>query len=303
MSARGVDIKNVLFALSQEIDQNIVNDPNANKQATVDLKNVTLEEALDNLLPPLHLEYTIDEKLIRVRREQIQTRTFFMNYIISKREGKSVLESSFCTFGTSAGNATTSSSGSGGSGNSRSTSGVESSEETDIWKELEARLKSIVTPSASTQASSTASDSSSEDSGLPDTVDASGGDSAGLVSSLLGGAGLSSEVESASGDTEGSSTSAAQEDEERSFLIVNWQAGMILVKDFPDVILQVAEFIENIEGSIQIQVFIQAKIIEITLNDDYKLNVDWSLVSPFTFSQSSSENTRDTNIAGAASFA
>ena len=134
MSARGVDIKNVLFAPSQEIDQNIVNDPNANKQATVDLKNVTLEEALDNLLPPLHLEYTIDEKLIRVRREQIQTRTFFMNYIISKREGKSVLESSFCTFGTSAGNATTSSSGSGGSGNSRSTSGVESSEETDIWK-------------------------------------------------------------------------------------------------------------------------------------------------------------------------
>jgi MSHA biogenesis protein MshL len=78
---------------------------------------------------------------------------------------------------------------------------------------------------------------------------------------------------------------------------------MILVKDFPDVILQVAELIENIEGSIQRQVFIQAKIIEITLNDDYKLGVDWSLVSPFTFSQSSSENTRDTNIAGAASFA
>ena len=113
MSARGVDIKNVLFALSQEIDQNIVIDPNVNKQATVDLKNVTLEEALDNLLPPLHLEYTIDEKLIRVRREQMQTRTFFMNYIISKREGKSVLESSSGTSGTSAADATTSTGSSG----------------------------------------------------------------------------------------------------------------------------------------------------------------------------------------------
>ena len=78
---------------------------------------------------------------------------------------------------------------------------------------------------------------------------------------------------------------------------------MILVKDFPDVLLQVAEFIENIEGSIQRQVFIQAKIIEITLNDDYKLGVDWSLVSPFTFSQTATDTATSTNIAGAANFA
>ena len=299
MSARGVDIKNVLFALSQEVDQNIVIDPNVNKQATVDLKNVTLEEALESLLTPLHLEYTIDEKLIRVRREQMQTRTFFMNYIISKREGNSVLESSSGTSGTSAGDTTSSNEG----GNSRSTSGVESSEETDIWTELENGLKSIVTPSASTQASSTASDSSSEDSGLSD-ADASGGDSSGLVSSLLGGAGPSSEVESASGDTEESSIPFDQEDEERSFLTVNRQAGMILVKDFPDVLLRVAEFIENIEGSIQRQVFIQAKIIEITLNDDYKLGIDWSLVSPFTLSHTGNANETlgDSAITGATNF-
>jgi MSHA biogenesis protein MshL len=303
MSARGVDIKNVLFALSQEIDQNIVIDPNVNKQATVDLKNVTLEEALESLLTPLHLDYVMDEKLIRVRREQMQTRTFFLNYIISKREGKSVLESSSGTSGTSAGDATTSSGSSNGT-IGRSTSGVESSEETDIWTELEAGLQSIVTPSASTQGGSSASDSSSGDSELADSVDAAGGDSAGLVSSLLGGgAGPTSSVESDSGDTEESSTPVDQEDEERSFLTVNRQAGMILVKDFPDVILQVAEFIENIEGSIQRQVFIQAKIIEITLNDDYKLGVDWSLVSPFTLAHGSGTSDENFTATGAANFA
>ena len=304
MSARGVDIKNVLFALSQEIDQNIVIDPNVNKQATVDLKNVTLEEALESLLPPLHLEYEIDEKLIRVRREQMQTRTFFLNYIISKREGQSILESSSGTSGTSA-SQNQNQGGAGqqtGSGNSRSTSGVESSEETDIWTELELGLQNIVTPSTSTQASSSASDSSSEDSGLSDSADDSGSDSSGLVSSLLGGAGPSSSVESDPGVTDESSISTDQEDEERAFLTINRQAGMIMVKDYPDVLLQVAEFIENIEGSIQRQVFIQAKIIEITLNDDYKLGVDWSLVSPFTFSQTSTDTLTSTSIAGAASF-
>ncbi|MEK9627392.1 MAG: hypothetical protein VW455_00065 [Nitrospinota bacterium] len=39
-----------------------------------------------------------------------------------------------------------------------------------------------------------------------------------------------------------------------------------------------AEFIEAVEGSIQRQVYIQAKIIEVTLNDDYKLGIDWAQV-------------------------
>ena len=49
-SARGVDVRNLLFALSQEIEQNIIVDPNVNALATVDLKNVTLKQALESLL-------------------------------------------------------------------------------------------------------------------------------------------------------------------------------------------------------------------------------------------------------------
>ncbi|MBC8288540.1 MAG: secretin N-terminal domain-containing protein [Nitrospinae bacterium] len=306
MSARGVDIKNVLFALSQEIDQNIVIDPNINKLASVDLKNVTLTEALESLLPPLHLQYKIDEKLIRVQRKQMQTRTFFLNYVISKRVGKSILKSSSGTSGTSA-TAAGSGSGSGAgagtsSANARSTSSIEASEETDIWTNILSGLKSIATPSASTQNNSSGSTSSS---GASASGDSSGGDSAGLVSSLLGGADPSSTVES-SGTVEqnpASSSAAVQGVQERAFLTVNQQAGMIVVKDFPDVLLQIAEFLENIEGSIQRQVFIQAKIIEITLNDEYKLGVDWAEVSPLTISHSANTLLGDTAITGATNFA
>ncbi len=149
ISARGVDIKNVLFALSQEIEQNIVIAPGVNKQATADLKSVTLAEVLDILLPPLHLEYEVDGNLIRVQREKMRTRTFFLNYITSTREGSSILKSSSGTSGTS----TTSRSPSSGESdaNSRSTSSVQSSESTDIWTDILSGLQSIVTPSASTQ--------------------------------------------------------------------------------------------------------------------------------------------------------
>lgn len=315
MSARGVNIKNVLFALSEEIEQNIVIDPGVTrsgmeKLATVDLKNVTLEEALESLLPPLRLEYEIDKNFIRVRREKMQRRTFFLNYVISKRKGNSKLTSRSGTATTrsssSASSSSSSSSQQGGSsgqsGSSRSTSSIESSEETDIWAQISNGLESIVTPSSS-MSGDTSSESLS-DTSSSDSADSSGGDSAGLVASLLGGgASPSSALEGAAGqESQTSAPTNVQEFEERGYLIVNKQSGIVLVKDYPDVLLQVAEFLEAIEGSVQRQVFIQAKIIEITLNDDYKLGVDWTKVSPFTLSHAGGASLASTAITGATNF-
>lgn len=249
MSARGVDIRNVLFALSQEIDQNIVIDPNVNKLATVDLKNVTLEEALESLLTPLHLEYEMDKDFIRVRKEKMQTRTFFLNYIISKRRGSSNLSSrsgggtntgSSGTTSSSSASTTTAASGANvGSSNTGSTSSIQSSEETDIWAEITSGLKNIVTPSSSTSGG----DSSSEDSGSSDAdsaVASTDGDSSDLLSSLLGGGGGSSPGTEGGGseDSSGSTSGASiQEEEERAYISVNKQAGLIVVKDYPDIFL------------------------------------------------------------------
>ena len=68
----------------------------------------------------------------------------------------------------------------------------------------------------------------------------------------------------------------------RPYFAVNRQAGVIIVRAYPDTLVQVAGFLEAVEGSAQRQVFIEAKIIEVTLNDEYKLGIDWSVVSPFT---------------------
>jgi MSHA biogenesis protein MshL len=312
MSARGVSIKNVLFALSQEIEQNIVIHPDvdrtgAEKLATVDLKNVTLEEALESLLPPLRLTYEIDERYIRVAREEMQTRTFFLNYVISRRVGKSNLTSSSgaatsSSSGSSSSDSSSSSSGSSSgnsSANSRSTSSVEASEETDLWDEVLTGLKNIVTPSAST------SGSNEESSETSTSAESGGGDSSSdLVASLLGGGG-SPTVEGASeGGNEESSTSSSQNQEfvENGFLVVNKQAGMITVKDYPEILLQVAEYLEAIEGSVQRQVFIQAKIVEVTLNDDFQLGINWASVSPFTISHDGGLNLASALIAGTSDF-
>ncbi len=77
---------------------------------------------------------------------------------------------------------------------------------------------------------------------------------------------------------------------------------MIVVKDYPEILLQVAEFLEAVEGSVQRQVFIQAKIIEVTLNDDFQLGINWGKVSPFTLTHAGGTSLANTVLAGAADF-
>ena len=186
-----------------------------------------------------------------------------------------------------------------GSSSRGSTSSIQVSEETDIWAEIISGLNNIVTPSASTASSDSSSDSS--DSSDSTAVASDGGDRSELVSSLLGNGDTSStKGDNSSSSTTGNSAAAVAVDEERAYISVNRQAGLIVVKDFPDVLLEVAEFIEAVEGSVQRQVFIQAKIIEVTLNDDYKLGIDWKQVSPFSIVKTNGSLIANTTITGAA---
>ena len=59
-------------------------------------------------------------------------------------------------------------------------------------------------------------------------------------------------------------------------LTVNKASGSILAIDYPQNLATIAQFLETIEGSVQRQVMIQARIIEVTLSDEYQMGIDWS---------------------------
>jgi MSHA biogenesis protein MshL len=63
------------------------------------------------------------------------------------------------------------------------------------------------------------------------------------------------------------------------YVSINKQAGIIVVKAFPEDLLRVAEYLEEVEGSVQRQVFIQAHIIRVALKDEYKTGIDWNQIS------------------------
>jgi type II secretory pathway component GspD/PulD (secretin) len=64
-----------------------------------------------------------------------------------------------------------------------------------------------------------------------------------------------------------------------AYVSVNKQAGVIVVKAYPEDLLRVAKYLEEVEGSVQRQVFIQARIIQVTLRDEYKAGIDWTRIN------------------------
>lgn len=62
-------------------------------------------------------------------------------------------------------------------------------------------------------------------------------------------------------------------------MVVDRQGGNILVTDLPNQLERIASFLESVEGSVQRQVLIEARIIEVTLTGEYRFGLDWGAIT------------------------
>jgi type II secretory pathway component GspD/PulD (secretin) len=85
--AHPVPITDVLLMLVRGTSLNLIPDPAISGTFIGELKNVTVRQALDSILPPRGLSYKVDKNFIRVAERQRDTRIFNINYIASGRSG------------------------------------------------------------------------------------------------------------------------------------------------------------------------------------------------------------------------
>ncbi|MBI4491126.1 MAG: secretin and TonB N-terminal domain-containing protein, partial [Deltaproteobacteria bacterium] len=141
---KDADVKDVLMGLSRMSRYNIVFEQDISGKLSVDLKEVTLEEALKLLLPPMGLEFKRDGRMIQVSKPKVETRIFTLNYVSTTRKGKNQIQAASGSGGAAAttpGVAPAAASGAGGAGD---TSQVESSDQIDQWEEIKQGLTGLV---------------------------------------------------------------------------------------------------------------------------------------------------------------
>lgn len=61
-------------------------------------------------------------------------------------------------------------------------------------------------------------------------------------------------------------------------VVVNAQGNVVMIKAFPVELHQVAKYLDRLQNSMNRQVIIDAKILEVQLNDQFQSGVDWNLI-------------------------
>ena len=121
---------------------------------TVNLKKVTLREALDTLRDIYGYEYRVQGTRIMIQSNTLQARVFKINYLAGRRQGQTEMRVSSSAITTAPGGgtgtpssttpATGAASGSGSSGRAPDSSRVYTTQDADFWGEVATSLKTIV---------------------------------------------------------------------------------------------------------------------------------------------------------------
>ncbi len=242
LDAVNQDIQLVLRGLAANYGMNLEIEPEVTGVVTTRLQNVTLREALASIVTPQGYTFEITNGVLRVGGARSQTRIFTLDYVALNRIGSS----------------NTSVSRSIGGGGGGGSDQISSSTVADLWDEIRVALDGLIFDEAVVGQS---------ESSTPSII--STGTSTQQQASGLGGQ---------NGVGAGGSGRAYSRASAGRRLIINPIAGTIMVTAPSAKLTEVAAFINAFEASVQRQVLIEAKIVDVSLTRESSFGIDWNAV-------------------------
>jgi len=226
--------------------------PQGDRKISLNLKNVTLFEALDAIREIYGIDYSVAGRRILVQPADLQTRLYQVNYILGQRRGVSDIQ---VVSGASGGR-------SSGTGSSESNfasiqaSGLSTTVKSDVWAEAEDALRTVLScniPRVTASAATTTTNSSTSSAGAS-RADVSHPGSPGSGERLRG-------IDGCSGGRA---------------LNINQMSGTILVRGMPSELRMVEQLLKSMQLNISRQVIIEAKIIDVELNRESQQGINWT---------------------------
>jgi MSHA biogenesis protein MshL len=268
-------------ALATGTRYNILVHPRVTGRVTVDLKDVTLFEALDAVRDMYGYDYTVEGNRIFIRPVELRTKIFRVNYLNSSRIGFSDIRVTSGGTGdsggttntsgttTSAGSTTNSSTSGAGSSRAVETSKVHTASESDFWRELKAALEAIIGvergPAAGPAGSTSALQAQAQQQLLAAQATAATGRPGDIATPA---ASIGVTLQPCRGDT-------------ARCVVVNPVSGIVVVRAMPDELRSVEAFLKATQISVDRQVMLEAKIIEVQLNDGFQTGINWASFAHF----------------------
>jgi len=185
--------------------------PEVSGNVSLNLKDVTVFDALEAIREMYGYEYKMDGNRIYIQPLGLQTRIFHVNYLTGQRDGKSSLRVASGSVADSAlGSSGATNTTTAGNSANRDSSKVSMTSKSDFWEELSEALKAIV------------------------------------------------------GAEKGRS------------VVISPMSGVIVVRATPEEMKNIAAYLKASQISIERQVILEAKIVEVQLNDSFQSGVNWA---------------------------
>jgi len=213
LSVNGAPAHEVFMAIVAGTRYSMIVHPSIQEHISVNLKDVTVGEALDTMREMYGYEYKVQGTRILIQPIALQTRMFQVNYLLGQRKGRSEVRVSSGAISDSAGAtqpAANTSTTQPSNVRALESSRIETRSDADFWNDLVAAVRTII------------------------------------------------------GTEDGRN------------VIINPQSGLVLVRAFPAELRMVGEFLHAMEGVVARQVMLEAKIIEVRLNDSFATGINWA---------------------------
>jgi MSHA biogenesis protein MshL len=230
LSVNNTPAKEVFAAIGSGTRYNILPLPGVEGNITLNLKDVSIFEAMDTIRALYGYEYKVEGKNIYIQPVTLQIRLFKIDYLAALRDSSSSIAVKASGQSMTAGTAysptmpttptptaTTPGASAAQSGNASFVSTKQSSTEFNFWQNLQDAITTIITQKDS-------------------TIQA-----------------------------------------ERS-VVINRMSGVIVVRAMPEELRNVSEFLKASQLSVERQVIIEAKFVEVTLSDSYQSGVNWAAI-------------------------
>ncbi len=219
LTVNNTPAKQVFMSIVAGTRYSILLDPDVSGNISLNLKDVTVFEALEAIREMYGYDYKIDSSRIYIQPLTLQTRIFQVNYLTGQRDGASSLRVtsgsvSDSAIGTTANsNSSSTATNTNSSARSQESSKVTMSSKSDFWDELEKSLTAIV------------------------------------------------------GNAKGRS------------VVISPMSGVIVVRAMASEMRNVTAYLKASQISVERQVILEAKIVDVQLNDSYQSGVNWGAFS------------------------
>lgn len=217
VTATDMPAKNFFLGLVAGTSHNMMVDPTTTGNITLNLKNVTIEQALQAARDMYGYQYKKTDVGYEILSRRMITQIFNINYLNIDRTGQSQTqlvstEITNTSTNNNASAATTASGTQAGNVTQGSGSTVVTKAKNDFWTGLETTLKTFL------------------------------GNQGGR------------------------------------WVVVNPQASVVMAHAYPEELLEVSDYLRTVQKNLQREVIIEAKILEITLDDNYQAGINWKIL-------------------------